>query len=41
MQEIDEKLLNVFGLGGIIKSKDNTIKSLQGKVEYLKNQLKK
>lgn len=38
MQEIDRKLLNVLGLSGIIKSKENTIKSLQGKIEYLKNQ---
>lgn len=40
MNEVDRKLLNVFGLSGIIKSKENTIKSLMGKIEYLKNQLK-
>lgn len=38
MQEIDRKLLNVLGLSGIIKSRDNTIRSLQGKIEYMKNQ---
>lgn len=40
MNEIEEKLLNIFGLTAILSKKDNTIKSLQGKVEYLKNQLK-
>lgn len=37
MQEIDRKLLNILGLSTIIKSKENMIKSLQGKIEYLKN----
>ena len=36
MQEIDQKLLNVLGLSNIIKSKDNIIKSLQGKNQYMK-----
>ena len=36
MQEIDQKLLNVLGLSNIIKSKDNIIKSLQGKIQYMK-----
>lgn len=35
--EIDRKLLNVFGLSRIIRAKENVIKSLQGKIEYLKN----
>ena len=38
IQEIDQKLLNVLGLSSIIKSKENTIKSLQGKIEYIKKQ---
>ena len=38
VQEIDRKLLNVLGLASIIKSKENTIKSLQGKIEYMKRQ---
>lgn len=38
IQEIDRKLLNALGLSNIIKSKENTIKSLQGKIEYMKNQ---
>lgn len=37
MKEIDEKLLNVFGLKHLLTSKENTIKSLEGKVKYLKN----
>ncbi len=36
IQEIDRKLLNVLGLSGIIRAKENTIKSLQGKIEYMK-----
>lgn len=38
VKEIDRKLLNVLGLASIIKSKENTIKSLQGKIEYMKRQ---
>lgn len=38
LQEIDLKLLNIFGLSGIIRAKENTIKSLQGKIEYMKGQ---
>ena len=38
IQEIDRKLLNALGLSSIIKSKENTIKSLQGKIEYMKKQ---
>lgn len=41
IQEIDRKLLNVLGLSGIIKSKENTIKSLQGKIEYMKSKINK
>ena len=37
IKEVDIKLLNVFGLNQIIRSKDNIIESLKGKVEYLKN----
>ena len=40
MNEIDNKLLNIFGLSNIIKKKDNIINSLNGKVIYLKEQLK-
>ena len=36
VQEMGRKLLNVFGLSGIIKSEENIIKSLQGKIEYIK-----
>ena len=36
--EIDRKLLNALGLSSIIKSKENAIKSLQGKIEYMKKQ---
>lgn len=39
MDEIDKKLLNVFGLSPLLSKRDNTIKSLQGKVAYLKSQL--
>ena len=38
IQEIDKKLLNTLGLSSMIKSKENTIKSLQGKIEYIKKQ---
>lgn len=41
MKEVDIKLLNVLGLSSIIKKKDNLIQSLTGKVDYLKEQLKK
>lgn len=40
MKEIDRKLLNALGLSGTIKAKDNIIKSLQGKIEYMKVQKK-
>ena len=39
IKEIDKKLLNVLGLFSIINSKENTIKSLKGKIEYLKGQI--
>jgi mRNA interferase MazF len=39
MQEVDQKLLNILGLGSIIKKKDNLIFSLNGKIDYLKKQL--
>lgn len=39
MDEIDKKLLNVFGLSSLLSKRDNTIKSLQGKVAYLKSQI--
>lgn len=35
IQELDRKLLNVMGLSGIIKAKENVIKSLKGKIEYM------
>ena len=38
IQEIDKKLLNTLGLSSMIKSKENTINSLQGKIEYIKKQ---
>lgn len=41
MKDVDIKLLNVLGLSSIIKKKDNLIQSLNGKVEYLKEKLKK
>ena len=41
MKEVHIKLLNVLGLSSIIKKKDNLIQSLTGKVDYLKEQLKK
>lgn len=40
MNEIDEKLLNIFGLSTLLYKKDNVIASLQGKIDYLKNQIK-
>ncbi len=40
MADVDVKLLNAFGLSPLLSRRDNTIKSLQGKVEYLKNKLK-
>lgn len=39
MQEIDNKLLNIFGLSNIIKKRDNVINSLNGKVKYSKDKL--
>lgn len=41
MKDVDIKLLNVLGLSSIIKKKDNLIQSLTGKIDYLKEQLKK
>ena len=38
MVNVDEKLMNVFGLKPLLTKRDNTIKSLQGKIEYLRNQ---
>lgn len=40
VNDIDSKLLNIFGLTPLLTKKENTIKSLQGKVEFLKTQLK-
>lgn len=39
MPELDTKLLNILGLSHIIKKKDNIIRSLNGKIDYLKKQL--
>lgn len=39
MKDVDKKLFNALGIGKIIASKDNTIKSLEGKIEYLNEQL--
>ncbi|MCR4442810.1 MAG: type II toxin-antitoxin system PemK/MazF family toxin [Peptococcaceae bacterium] len=39
MQEIDRKLFNVLGMTSVIVKKDNTIKSLEGKVKYLQEKL--
>ena len=39
MPEVDRKLLNILGLGSIIKKKENLINSLNGKIEYLKQKL--
>lgn len=36
MVDIDKKLLNVFGLTNLLTSKENTINSLRGKINYLK-----
>lgn len=41
MKEIDSKIFHVFGMSHIIRAKDNTIQSLNGKIEYLKSELKK
>lgn len=41
MKEVDKKLLNVLGFGGILKMKENTIHSLNGKVEYMKEKLQR
>lgn len=35
INDIDTKLLNIFGLTPLLTRKENTIKSLQGKVEFL------
>lgn len=35
MEEIDKRLLNIFGLSNQIRKRDNIISSLMGKVEYL------
>ena len=40
MNEVNLKMFNVLGLGSVINAKDNTIKSLEGKVEYLNKKLK-
>ena len=40
MNEVNLKIFNVLGLGSVINAKDNTIKSLEGKVEYLNKKLK-
>lgn len=40
VNEINEKLLNVFGLTNLIRSRDNVISSLAGKCEYLENKQK-
>lgn len=40
MNAVDSRIFNALGLNSIISAKDNTIKSLEGKIEYLKNQLK-
>lgn len=40
MDEIDNKLLNIFELSIINKKKDNVIKSLSGNVEYLREEKK-
>lgn len=41
VDEINEKLLNVFGIKSLIIKRDNIIHSLTGKCEYLKKQIKK
>lgn len=40
VNEINEKLLNVFGLTNLIRSRDNVISSLAGKCEYLESKQK-
>lgn len=40
MNDVDSKIFNALGLSSVINTKDNTIKSLEGKIEYLKDQLK-
>ena len=37
MNDIDEKLLNIFGLRDLINKKNNIISSLKGKIQYLSN----
>ncbi len=39
MNVVDSKLFNVLGLNSILAKKENTIQSLEGKVEYLKTKL--
>ena len=39
VNEINEKLLNIFGIKSLITTRDNTIDSLNGKCEYLKKQI--
>lgn len=41
VKELDIKLLNTLGLNDFIKKKDNTIKSLHGKIEYLNSIINK
>lgn len=41
MKDVDLKIFNAVGLSNVINAKDNTIKSLDGKIEYLKEQLAK
>lgn len=40
VNEMNDKILNIFGIKDLIKRRDNTINSLTGKCEYLKNQIK-
>lgn len=40
INDIDSKLLNIFGLTQLLEKKENTIKSLQGKVAFLKEKIK-
>ena len=39
MNAVDFRIFNALGLSSVINAKDNTIKSLEGKIEYLKKQL--
>lgn len=39
IKDIDSKIFNALGLSDIINSKNNTIKSLEGKIEYLKKRI--